>query len=760
MTPHGVDHSVWLAMDRPRRRHERLIRRLPPLLRLFLPVAVLYGAGAELTWHTSGLASSGFAAGTTASWQAFTFAAGVAFFPSVGVTVSAMLLNDRRQWPVIMAASLAAAAAVDTRHGVAFWAAGGLALAKVIESVVGASLVRSWCHGAPDLRSRIDLVRFVTGACLLGPLVGGLLGAAVGVGYAGIWWPAGVLRWLVGDGVGVLVVGAPVLLWPRQRQLIRARRLEVFLVTVVTAVVSVAVFRLPVPPALLLFPLLAWAAFRLQVVGAALCSSVVAFAANFLAAAGFGLFATLPVAVPARLAATQGFIVVLMLVSVLIGQEASSRVAEAKQRAAEQRERARLKSLAELGQALAAATTPDDIGQATAAHVRHAAGADALVLGLLSDDGATLNWLHMAGYPPAVEAQFGPGLSLQQGSAAADAVRTASPVLIRSITEYRQLYPQTGQWMIEADAAAVGSWPLMVGSRVVGVLGLMWTRPQPFDAAQCAYASAVATLVTQAGLRARAYADEHTRAETLQAAVLPTRPSEIDGLEIAVWYEPASATHGLGGDWWDALPLPKNRTFLAVGDVVGHGLPAVEDMAQLRAAARALAIQGLPPAQLLAELNVFTAHTSHGQFATVSVAIFDHTTGVLRYGSAGHPPALLRCTAGGAVSRLDGGRGPVLGPLRKVTYAEDQVSVDPGDVLLMYTDGLIERRGDDLDTAITEVQHHLADWQSHRALHQACRDLGTCFATPQRRDDTCILAIRFLGIETVPGGTPITADGK
>lgn len=727
---------------------------------LFVLTALLCGAGSELTWHTSRLASTAFAAGADSSWQSFTPAVGVTFFPSAGVTVAAMLLNNRRLWPAVIAASMAAAAVVDTRHGVTLAAAAGLAVAHALESVVGASLVRFWCRGAPDLRRRIDLLRFVTGACVLGPLVGGLLGAAVGAEFAGIWWPAGVLRWLAGDGVGVLVVGVPVLLWPRQLPLIRARRWEVLLVTAVTAVVSVIVFRLPVPPALLLLPLLAWAAFRLQVIGAALCSAVVAVAANYLAAAGFGLFATLPVVVPARLAATQGFIVVLMLVSVLIGQEASSRVAEAKQRQAEQRERDRLKSLAELGRALAAATTPDDIGQATAAHVRHAAGADALVLGLLSDDGATLNWLHMAGYSPAIEAQIGSGLSMKHPSAAADAVRTAAPVLISSVTEYRERYPAGGQWMIEADAASIGSWPLMVGSRAVGVLGLMWTRPQPFDAAQRAYASAVATLVTQAGLRARAYADEHIRAETLQAAVLPAQPTKIDGLEVAVWYEPAAVMHGLGGDWWDALPLPKNRTYLAVGDVVGHGLPAVEDMAQLRAAARALAIQGLPPAQLLAELNIFTAHTSHGQFATVSVAIFDHTTGVLRYGSAGHPPALLRRAAAGEVSRLNGGRGPVLGPLRKATYAEEQVSISPGDVLLMYTDGLIERRGDDLDTTITQVQHHLADWQPNVALHQACRDLGTCFAAPQRKDDTCILAVRFLHDDTVAGEGPPAVEGK
>jgi serine phosphatase RsbU (regulator of sigma subunit) len=175
----------------------------------------------------------------------------------------------------------------------------------------------------------------------------------------------------------------------------------------------------------------------------------------------------------------------------------------------------------------------------------------------------------------------------------------------------------------------------------------MWTRPQPLDAAQQAYASAVANMIAQALPRARRYADEHARAAALQAAVLPTHPV-VAGLEIAVCYQPADAARGLGGDWYDAMALPTNRTYLAVGDVVGHGLPAVEDMVQLRAAGRALAMQGLSPARLLAELNTLTRHASQGKYATMTVAV---STPRPAHCLTARPATRRRCCVGTAATQ-------------------------------------------------------------------------------------------------------------
>ena len=184
--------------------------------------------------------------------------------------------------------------------------------------------------------------------------------------------------------------------------------------------------------------------------------------------------------------------------------------------------------------------------------------------------------------------------------------------------------------------------------------------------------------------------------------------------------------------------------------MVGHGLPAVEDMAQLRSAGRAMALQGLPPAQLLAELNTFTAHASHGRFATMAVAVFDPLAGALSYGLAGHPPVLLRRARDGKVVRLIDADGPVLGPIRDATYAEGRVRLEPGDTLVMYTDGLVERRGRDIETGISQAQRLLAGWRSDTALADGCRQLTETLALPPRQDDVCVLIVRLRDADSSP----------
>lgn len=714
------------------------------MLGLFALVAAAYAAGEQVSWQSWKVASAGFAAGSELSWQRFGTEVGFAFFPPAGLTVAALLLTKRRDWWVIVAAVAIAELMVDAAHGLSLPIAAGFALANLVEPLVGASVVRAWCGGTPDLRRRRDLARFVGGACVLGPLAGGVLGAAVGVVHGGIWWPAGVLRWLAGDGLGALVVGVPIVLWPRQRQIVLARRVETILVLVAVTGLSVAAFWVRTPPAVLLLPALAWAAFRLEVIGAALAAAVLASAANYLTAAGHGAVAALPLPVTARLAVMQLYIAVLVMVIVLVGQEAAGRVAAVQQRRVEQRERTRLQTLARLGELLAAALTPEDIGEVVAAQVLHDAGAQVVALGLLSGDGSALHWVHTAGYPEPIAATAGDELlELAESAAAVDAVRTGTPVLIRTHADCQQRYPQTAARMTAAGTAAMGDWPLTAGAGPIGVLELMWRRPQLLDAAQQAYASAVANLIAQALLRARLYADEHARAAVLQAAMLPAQLGDVAGVEIAVCYEPADRAHGLGGDWYDAMTLPENKLFVAVGDVVGHGLPAVEDMAQLRFAGRALAVHGLTPAQLLGHLNTLTGHASQGKYATVTVAVFDPATASMHYASAGHPPPLLRRSRDAEVVRLDGGRGLVLGPVRSASYLQEEVVITSGDILVLYTDGLVEHRGEDIEDGINQVRRQIAHWQPHTSLPEACKQLIATLAPPPRDDDVCILAVRF-----------------
>lgn len=681
--------------------------------------------------------------GSVLSWQAFGAGIGAAFFPSAGVTVAAMLLTRKGLWPAIIAAVVVVELAVDLRYGTSLGRAAGFAVANSVEPLVGASLVRAWCKGPPDLRRRADLARFVAGAVVLGPVAGGLIGGLLSVLDGDSRWPSAVLHWWAGDGVGVLVIGAPILLWPLQSHIVRSRWPETALVLAGTAVASLSAFWFGIPPALFLLPVMAWAALRLDMIGASLSGAVLAFTANLMTDAGHGTFADLRMSSPARLAITQAFIAVVVLVAMLTAQEAAGRITAVRQRKAEQRERARLETLANLGQLLSGAFTESQIGEAVVGQVINEAGAQALTVGLVNPGGTGLDWVAMGGYPDSVVDRFAAGLELTEPTAATEAVRTGQPVAVRTVAEYRRRYPDNAQWMAASGGASLVSWPLSAGGRAIGVLVLSWGEPQPLDTAQLAYTSAVATMIGQALVRARVYADEHARAAVLQAAVLPSSPAPIDGVDVGVDYEPADVVQGLGGDWYDALALPQGRMYFAVGDVVGHGLPAVEDMAQLRSAGRALALQGLPPAQLLVELNTFTRHASNGKFATMGVAVLDPAAGTLAYASAGHPPPLLRRSADGEVTRLSGAHGPVLGPLEDAFYTQGHIGIGDGDIVVMYTDGLIERRGQDIETGLARAQDLLAQWSGNESLPLACRQLTQTLAPTPRNDDVCVVAVRF-----------------
>lgn len=235
---------------------------------LFVVVALAYSAGAFLSWNS-------FGAGV-----------GPAFFPPAGVTLAAMLLTPRSRWAVIVAAIFVAELAVDLYYGVGVRSASGFALANSVEPAVGASLVWAWCKGAPDLRARGDLAKFVVAACLAGPLVGGSIGGAVSAASNGSSWPTAALHWWAGDGIGVLVVAAPILLWPRQSHLLRARLAETATVVAVTAALSLTAFWWQAPPTLLLLPVMAWAAFRLDVIGAAIAGAALAFTLNYATGSG------------------------------------------------------------------------------------------------------------------------------------------------------------------------------------------------------------------------------------------------------------------------------------------------------------------------------------------------------------------------------------------------------------------------------------------------------------------------------------------
>ncbi|MEV6596305.1 SpoIIE family protein phosphatase [Actinoplanes sp. NPDC051346] len=234
---------------------------------------------------------------------------------------------------------------------------------------------------------------------------------------------------------------------------------------------------------------------------------------------------------------------------------------------------------------------------------------------------------------------------------------------------------------------------------------------------------------------------EHRLAAHLQHIVLPIPdgPIELDGLRAAVRYLPAEQASRVGGDWYHAAAAGDGTIVLAVGDVAGHGLQAAATMAQLRHALAALAVTTTSdPADLLTHLNRLL-YAADAETGTAAVARFDPATHDLAWARAGHPAPLL--ARAGTVTELSDRPGPLLGAIRRATYDTSTTRLDPGDVLLLYTDGLIEHRSRTLDEGLAPVLAVLGRVTAEPGPPPLETLLGALRrANPD--DDTCILAAR------------------
>ncbi|MER6733507.1 ATP-binding SpoIIE family protein phosphatase [Streptomyces puniciscabiei] len=195
-------------------------------------------------------------------------------------------------------------------------------------------------------------------------------------------------------------------------------------------------------------------------------------------------------------------------------------------------------------------------------------------------------------------------------------------------------------------------------------------------------------------------------AVTLQRSLLPQELEQPDDLRIAATYQPGGTEAAVGGDWYDVITLGGGRTALVIGDVMGRGVRAAAVMGQLRTAVRAYARLDLPPHEVLQLLDGLAAEIDANQIATCVYAIHDPNEGRLVYASAGHLPILVR-DENGTVSRADEPTGPPLGTGGWM-HASGSIALGPGSTAVLYTDGLVERRDEDLDEGIAALEGALA----------------------------------------------------
>ncbi|MET7291252.1 SpoIIE family protein phosphatase [Streptomyces griseoloalbus] len=281
--------------------------------------------------------------------------------------------------------------------------------------------------------------------------------------------------------------------------------------------------------------------------------------------------------------------------------------------------------------------------------------------------------------------------------------------------------------------------PLITAGRPVGVVLLGRAgASQPFDDDDLVTIQALAERAALSIDSARRYSHEHTMALELQRALLSEPRTPHPAVEVATRYLPSGRSVVVGGDWYDSIPLPGSRTLLVMGDVMGHGFQAAVAMSQYRSLLRTIATAGTGVDKILGEFDRQVAQLGLDRLATCLLAVMDPRAGTCTAASAGHlPPAVLR--AGGSIEVLWLPAGPPIGT-GLGGYEPFTVRMDRGTTLLLYTDGLVERRGTDIDVSVRALES--LSLPADGPLDDLLDTFLTRLANGAYEDDVAILAAR------------------
>ncbi|MFD5857975.1 SpoIIE family protein phosphatase [Streptomyces chartreusis] len=398
----------------------------------------------------------------------------------------------------------------------------------------------------------------------------------------------------------------------------------------------------------------------------------------------------------------------------------------------------RLYQLTHLAVGLTEVVGVQDVVDLVADQIMPAFGAQGLVLS--TAEAGRLRITGHRGYPAETIRRLD-GLPLDTTfTPAGQALGSGIPAFFANPEEMRRTYPEAP---LISGKKAWAFLPLIISSRPVGVCILSYDSPHEFPAEERAVMTSLAGLIAQAFDRARLYDVKHELANGLQQALLPRGLPTLDGLRVAARYLPATRGMEIGGDFYDLIRLGDSADAAAavIGDVQGHNVAAAALMGQVRTAVHAHATLGAPPDQVLDRTNRLLTDLAPDLFTSCLYAHLDLARGRVSLASAGHPPPLLRL-ADGDTRAVVVPPGPLLGVDPDAVFPLVEIPLTRGMLLALYTDGLVETPGIDLEDAITRLAQHLADADDRDLDGLIDTVLSKAETTAQRLDDVALLVLQ------------------
>ena len=652
------------------------------------------------------------------------------FWPPTGIAVVAFILLGRSVWPGVALAALAVNLPITTN---------GLAAAATAAGNTLAPLVAATLLSRIGFRRQIDRLRDATAIVFVGALLSMSISASVG---AGVLVASGALPvhelpgswavWWAGDAMGVLVVTPFVLslVLPRDRPS-RApwRYVEAAVLFALIALVSLTAIGTDLQFMFLVIPLLGWAAWRFQQRGAAPAALLVVIIASWAAAKGVGPFRAGTLL--ERMLMLQAFNATVAFCSFFFAALVTERMGthQALERATvelDARVRQRTSQLHATNLYLRNEVAEREESErklrqqegqlAEAQQVAHIGSWEWVIPQnrvSWSDEMYRIHGHVPQAFPATFEtavAQVNAEDATRIRSNVEDALRRADDHDLPSV-EYR-ITRDDGAERVLLGKAKMNVGPYGEPQRMVGTV--------------------------QDITEGRKAEREHRIAETLQRSLLPERLPEIPGVLLAARYVPASADMEVGGDWYDVMQLPSGQVGLAIGDVAGHGLRAASTMGQLRMALRAYALEEPSPARVVSRLDRLVSQLLVSEIVTLVYLVLDLDSGMVQLANAGHPPPLV-VGEGGQTSYLEEGLGSPLG-CDADPPVETSFRLAPGSTLLLFTDGLVEKRGVSIQDGLERLETLAAD--SEQPIEMFCERLLGTMVKGVISDDVALLAIR------------------